>query len=223
MNSSSFILILMLFTLSSNAHALELLVGIVSADQDIWIAEKNGSTNAIVRNPTKYQPTIGLRSEEGSFSDESNWGYFYEVNYARFELSLQETSSGELADYDTGLSGWGLYAIPVGYYHFNKGKPEEWSYKAGIGVGLGYLNMSGSFVITEPSHLNYNQRKKVDAKGIDMAVAIYLEVSKGPHTFLIENYSPTIEDDKYSYQFMNVGISYKYAFQILDIATYFNQ
>ena len=202
---------------SLNLNALDLMIGINIKSASIEIDDKKTQDDEIAQmsNGQQYSPTIGLRTEPQYFSNgNSNWGYFYQFDGTIFQIDKQEIDGqDEEQDLGTSIKGYSLFAVPTGYYHFNKNS-NGWSQKVGIGIGAGYLNMSGNFKITKQSHPDYGQIKDVNVKDFGMAIGIFLEFSNKNHSIIIQNFGPTVSDDNYEYMQHNVDIMYRYKFSL---------
>lgn len=199
-----------------DAKAFEILLGVEATNKAIWVEESARGANEIAKldSGLTYGPSVGARTEPRYF-DNSQWGYHYQFDGSIFNIDKQELPGMDQGvDVGTSIKGYSLYAVPVGFYHFFKGLDDHWQYKAGLGVGIGYLNMRGSFKITDPQHPEYNQIKKMRAEGVNLAVGVYIEIARGPHMIIIQNYGPTAEDNTYHYLQHNVVIAYRYAFEI---------
>jgi hypothetical protein len=202
---------------SLNLNALDLMVGININSKIIHIDDKETENEDIAKMKSKqqYSPIIGLRTEPQYFSNgNSNWGYFYQFDGTTFQIDTQEVDGqDEEQNLGTSIKGYSLVAVPTAYYHFNK-KSTGWSQKVGIGVGAGYLNMSGNFKITKQSHPDYGQTKDVNIKEFGMAVGVFFEFSKKQHSIIIQNFAPTVSDDNYEYSQSNIDIMYRYKFSL---------
>lgn len=211
-----FAIVFLLNMFTSSVNAFEILLGIEATSQSVWVEELDLGNNeiAMMDSGLNYQPSISVRSSVFYFEKESNWGYHYQLDGATFNINKQEIPGLEdVQDLGTEVKGYSLYAVPVAYYHFNRNEPGKWSYKAGLGVGIGYLKLSGNFRITDTSHPEYNQVKQVDADGFDIAVGVYFEAVFDRHVITVQNYGPTLDDGTYEYLQHNVAMSYRYAFR----------
>lgn len=189
------------------------MIGGNASNKSVWIEDTSLSGNEIAKmdNGIIFVPSVGLRTDLRYFNDESNWGYFYQFSGALFDIKKQELPNiEENQDVGTSLKGYSLFATPTAFYHFNMSNKKNWSYKTGIGVGLGFLKLQGNFKITETSHLEYDQVKNVNVAAVGFSVGVYFEASKNNHSIIIQNFAPTISDDKYEYMQHNVDIMYRY-------------
>jgi len=200
-------------------NAFEFTVGVEVSDKSVWVEDKNRSGNEIakVSNGIKLRPSFTLRTIPSYFSDSGNWGYHYQIDSSIFKINKQELPGVEdEQNVGTTMKGFSIYAIPVAYYHFNRNQPKKWNYKSGIGIGVGYLKVTGNFQITHDSHPEIGEVKAVNADGFGLAVGIYLEASFGKHVIVIQNYAPFIVDKQYDYQQNNVIIAYRYTFNFFE-------
>lgn len=204
------------------AFSLELDVGIEFSNKSVWVEEIARGPNeiAMIDSEDEIMPSITLRTSTGYFSEGSNWGYHFQLDGSIFNVSMQTVpGSDELQDFGTSIDGYSLFAVPVAYYHFNNTSKDEWSYKAGIGAGIGYLHLEGTYQITHDGHPEIGTVKSVDASGFGLAVGVYLEASKGKHIIVVQNYAPTVDDGRYEYMQHNVLIAYRYA---VDLSEFFD-
>ena len=200
----------------TNLSALDVMVGINIPSKDISITDKNQDAIddiATFSSKFKVAPSVGLRTEPNYISD-GQFGYFFQFDGATFDIDTQEINDeDDPKDIGTSISGSSLLAVPTIFYHFNKSQ-TAWSQKFGIGVGASYLDLRGDFIVTDNTHPEYNQKIDVDTKGWGMAVGVFFEVSNDKHLFIIQNFAPTISDDKYEYQQHNIDMMYRYKFTI---------
>ena len=213
------LLILSLCTFPSALHALEIDLGVEMANKSIWIEEPllGGGEIARMDSGNSYQPSLAIHTNPDYIWDDDNWGYHYQMDFSTFYLPFQEDpDTSELSNQGTSLSGNAIYAMPVGYYHFNRHDLSSWNYKAGIGVGVGYMDVSGTFKITQP-HPEIGTIKHIDYSGYGFSVGVYFEAAKGNHTIIVQNYSPVVSDGPYDYQQMNLILAYRYSFNAEEI------
>ncbi len=202
--------------LGTNVQALDLMVGLNISNKSIDINDKENQDEVIATmdGGLNYSPVLGLRTEPDYFGGkDSNWGYFFQFDGMMFDIKKQSDEENEETDIGTSIKGYSIFAVPSAYYHFNK-KSKGWSQKVGIGVGAGYLSMSGDFIITKEGHLEYGQTKDVDISKTGMAVGVFVEFSNKNHSIIIQNFAPSISDDNYEYMQHNVEMMYRYKFSL---------
>jgi len=198
----------------SNAQALDLMIGLNIANKSIQIDDKVTGQNEIATmdNGIQYNPTIGLRTEARYFGNENtNWGYFYQFDMTKFDINSQTLDGNEEQNIGTSMKGYSSFAVPTTFYHFNKSS-IAWSQKVGIGLGVGYIKMSGDFKITNKSHQLYGQIQQVDFNEFCLVGGILYEFSNNNHSIVIQNFAPIVSDDRYYYTQHNVDIMYRYKF-----------
>ena len=202
--------------LGTNANALDLMVGLNISNKSIEVNDKENADEVIATMDAgmKYSPTIGLRTEPKSIgSKNSNWGYFFQFDGTTFNIDKQSVDEEEEKEMGTSIKGYSLFAVPTAYYHFNR-KSKGWSQKLGIGVGAGYLNMTGNFKVTKQNHADYGQTKDVSINEMGMAVGVFLEFSNKNHSIIIQNFAPSVSDDNYEYMQHNIDMMYRYKFSL---------
>ncbi|MBI4651605.1 hypothetical protein HY745_10045 [Candidatus Desantisbacteria bacterium] len=199
--------------LNTNIMAFDLMIGGNASQKSVWVEEKSNNDNDIAKmsDGIQYAPTIGLRTNLKYFNNETNWGHFYQFDGVLFDISKQELPNiDKEQNVGTSIKGYSLSATPTAFYHFKKNNENNWSYKTGIGVGLGYLKLNGNFKITEYLHPEYNQIKQVDVAAIGFSVGVFFEASNNNHSIVIQNFAPSVSDNKYNYLQHNVDIMYRY-------------
>ncbi len=212
---SLFFFVLTCFSLSANA--LGVVFGLGASEEAIWVDDNSLGYDEVAKleSDTMILPSIGIRTESRYFNEDSGWGFHFEVNGSLIDIKTQTIPDSEPpVDVGTGIRGYSIYVVPLAYYHFKRNSIAEWSYKAGIGLGAGYLNLKGNFKITGSSSPNYNDIEDVNASGVGMAGGAYFEASKGSHLIVIQNFVPMISDKRYSYSQLNLLFSYKYVVEL---------
>ncbi len=209
-----FLLFSVLMCLSFSSHALNIAIGGSVGTDSIWVYSGDGTDDiAIVEDEFDYYPFVSLKTDSNYFGEKSGWGYDLELSGSVFDLNKQSVS-GNSVSLGTGIRGVSVYLIPHLYYHFNRFTDNGWSSKVGIGVGVGYLNLKGTFQVTDPNNPKYNDIESVNTKGLGNAGGLFIEISKGKHSVLMENYAPDIDDERYSYMHSDYSISYRYVISI---------
>lgn len=197
------------------SRAYEIYLGIEAGEKAVWVEDTRRGFDEIakVEEGLAYYPSVAFRSGSSYFSTNSKWGYHFQLDTSVFHLNKQLPHNGEdPVNFGTRLKGYSLYAVPVVYYHFNRGDSKNWQYKAGIGVGLGYLRLQGNFQITDPGHPQSGQLISVNTDGFGMAVGVHIEAAFDRHYILAQNYGPTLEHSSFEYLQHNVIIAYRYGF-----------
>ncbi len=200
---------------STNTLALDIMAGINFPNKSVEVYDKDADDDYIASFSSKFKvaPTIGLRNKPDYIS-ESNFGYFFQFDGAIFELDKQEIDGeDDPQDVGTSLSGFSVLATPTLFYHFNK-SPTNWSQKVGLGVGAGYLSLTGDFNITDDTHPKFAQTIDVSERGWGLTVGLFFEISNDKHSFIISNFAPSIADDNYEYMQHNIDMMYRYKFSI---------
>lgn len=211
---NKFVFLFILLAFNNSVLALELLLGINTARNSIGIEDKSRGDNeiAMMEGEFEFSPSIAARTEATYFAN-SNWGYHIQIDFFQFKIDKQEIniySSAPARDLGTEMKGSSIYVVPVAFYHFNRQQQKDWNYKAGVGAGFGYLDLQGTFRITDSSHPLFNSVQNVDVSDIGMAGGVYFSAEKGNHLFVGQNYGPLIDDGQFQYQAHDVALSYKY-------------
>lgn len=109
--------------------------------------------------------------------------------------------------------------MPLFFYPFNRYQPEKWQVKTGIGIGLGYLNLSGNYQITQPLHPECGETKTLNLVSLVRRSGVYLEIKKGKHAFLLYNFSPYVNNSNDQFQEHNAVLAYRYTINLNHLFT----
>ena len=206
---------ILLICINSPVYSYDLYFGVETASESVEVEEISLGKDIIARldSGPSLNAAVGIKSDPVYFGKRSQWGYLYQLDFSVFNLSKQTIDDSKIAiDVGTNVEGYSLYALPVVYYHFKKGMEKRWKYKAGIGLGIGYLKLSGDFKITDPAHYAYNQVKDVNLEGFGFSGGIFLEAAMGRHVIVLQNYAPTITDEVYKFSQHNSVLAYRYIY-----------
>ncbi|MDH5423758.1 MAG: hypothetical protein OEY29_02040 [Gammaproteobacteria bacterium] len=200
---------------STNALAFDIFLGVESGAKSVTVKEPEFGNEIIstVKSEPELSPSFTFRSKEKYFSEKSKWAYHFQVDAAEFDVNMQQLQpTAGLVNLGTSLDGYSLYALPVVYYHFNKNLVKKWTYRAGFGLGIGYMKLDGNFKITDPGHPQYNQIKAVQIKGYGSSVGLYFEATYKRHMIVLQSYGPVLTDEPYQYHQVNTVLAYRYKF-----------
>lgn len=203
-----------------SASAMELNLGIQLTTNNIDIRNESEQDIAQMGNKLAISPTVSLLSKAYYFSEQSSFGAQFQLDGNLFKVDRQKTNkSSQLTNLDTKISGYALYAMPLFFYHFNRHQPDKWQIKAGVGMGLGYLNLSGNYQVTQPLAPEFGTIKNIKFSEFGEAVGVYLELKKGNHTFLLYNFSPYVNNSNYQFQEHNAVFEYRYTINLNQLFT----
>ncbi len=211
------IITLILFTslYCTTVSALELMVGANISTKDIRITDQNENLIADMTSDSIVYPSLSLRSKSKFFNNTSSLSYNYELDFSIFNVNKQRLNSSKNSqDIGTSIKGYSLYAVPTLFYNFNKRDKIGWKYKAGLGIGIGYLNISGRFQGTNSAQPSFNQIKDVRTSGYDIVVGVNFQAKYNQHVITIKNFTPSIKNDNLQYFQSNVLLGYQYIFDI---------
>lgn len=200
---------------STNAFGFDIFLGAESGSKSVTVKQPDIGTKviAIVSSEPELSPSFTFRSKEKYLSEKSKWAYHFQIDAAEFDVNMQQLpSTREIVDLNTSLDGFSVYALPVIYYHFNKNFVKKWNYRAGFGLGVGYMKLNGNFKITDPGHPQYNQIKSVGIKGYGGSVGLYFEATYKRHMIVLQSYGPVLTDEPYQYHQVNTVLAYRYKF-----------
>ena len=201
------------------AHAIDIGIGYAYSPTGIWVEDPNFSNDEIARmeEGVKFSPHLAILSSPYYLWD-TGWGFHLEANGRYFSVERQDEYFGEsevdekTKNYGTKINGWGLYLVPLLYYHFWKNDIESWNFKTGIGIGAGYTDFQGNFEITNSKHPLLGTKVNVSEDSFVLSVGLYLRVHYGNWSVFIQNYvNGLTKENDYEYKIHNgdFGIRYK--------------
>ncbi|KDM89877.1 hypothetical protein [Photobacterium galatheae] len=205
---------LTLFPLTGTAT--ELAVGLQSTFSQIEIQDPANEDKELAVMTSDYQlfPTVSLISDPYYFSDDTNFGVQFQVDWSYFKADQQALkNSASSVDLGTSIKAYAITAVPVVFYQFNRHAAKDWNIKLGAGLGMGYLDLTGNYRITN-TEAESGEIRKVNKNGLGMAINIYLEGNVGNHMLLLYNFSPILSDQTNDFQEHNVVVAYKYRFSL---------
>ncbi|UTM59375.1 hypothetical protein L4174_021995 [Photobacterium sp. CCB-ST2H9] len=201
------------------SSAIELAVGLQSTLSHLEIEDLSNGDQEVAVMTSGFQlfPTASLISDPYYFSENSNIGVQFQVDWSFFKADRQEINDGtETVDLGTSIKAYALTAVPVVFYQFNRHAAKDWNVKIGAGLGVGYLDLTGKYMITN-SVTESGEIRKVNKNGLGMAINVYLEGNVGNHMLLLYNFSPVLSDKTDDFQEHNVVLAYKYRFSLDDL------
>ena len=173
--------------------------------QSIQLAEMSGNI--------KIYPSLFLFTKANYLFNDSQWGYQFKASATYFDINKQNIE-GSKSDLNTNINGYSLSVAPVGFYHFHKNKTDRWQFKAGIGLGIAYTKLRGSFIITNSDNADYGELKTVDTKQVSTSVASFFEAKRGNHLIAIQSFVPIVNEKGYKFEQNSIALSYNYLFQL---------
>jgi hypothetical protein len=167
----------------------EIFIGFTAQQSTLFIADEDTQSDlAEMESNLYYSPTLSVRSENNYFRDNSNWGYFLEFNTG-FYIVNRQVVNGNTVNLNTSLSGQYWDLTPTIFYNFGGKKQENWAFKTGLGVGVGYLSVSGNAVLTEQAG---QPLVSYDDDGYGFTVGVFLEAIKNDWFLQIKTYGPDL-------------------------------
>lgn len=184
----SLIVFAMFFTaFSSASHAAEVFIG-VSTNWALLKGEESSSGSDISELETdkKPKPVFSVKTLE-SYFDNSDFGYFVELGLNSYKVN-QSVTLGTTVE---GLSGEYWYATPTLFYNFTKSHQQDWSFKAGLGAGVGYLTSKGMLHIEEP----FFSDRTINGKDFNLSLGLFIEFEYKRWVVQLKEYTPTAKID----------------------------
>jgi len=130
-------------------YAGKVFIGISAQQSTLFIADENTQADlAEMESNLYFLPALSVQSENKYFTDNTFWGYFLEFNTGYYNVNRQVVN-GNTVNLNTNISGLYWDLTPTIFYNFGSKQKENWAFKTRVGVGIGYLSVAGSVVLTE--------------------------------------------------------------------------
>lgn len=131
------------------ANSAELFLGI-SVNQ-AHLEDDEGSSINPQESDKDFNLSFAARSFD-SFWGKSKAGYYFEFGIDTYTVEDHEVwGLVEKEDIYTSTSGEYFYLVPIAFYEFNKSGSPNWSFKVGVGAGIGYLTIDGTVIANRPT------------------------------------------------------------------------
>jgi hypothetical protein len=187
----------------------ELILGIALRDSDISVQDADsGRELARVSDKQRVVPQFVLKTRDRHFG-ESSFGWFVDFGEGYVRGDRQRD-----VDLGTTLSAVYWQLTPTVFYDFNRGAPVDAShFRAGFGLGLGYMDISGDVILTnEPGQ----PRRTYKEEKYTYSLGIFLEYSKSDWLFQIKHYGPQARSDGVRFSSENLTLVFGRRFNITD-------
>jgi len=190
---------------AGSAFAGEVFVGITAQQSTLFISEKNSETDfAEMESNLYFLPALAVRSENKYFNEASNWGHFLEFNAGYYNVNRQVVN-GSTVNLQTKLSGHYLDLTPTIFYNFGSREQESWGFKAGLGIGVGYLSTSGSTVLTEKIG---QPIATYDDNSFGFTAGLFFEAKSNDWFVQVKGYGPIVEVGDSELQLANIKMTF---------------
>lgn len=165
----------------------------------------------------KYRFALYINHPYNYFAD-SNAGYYFNYSYRSIDIDKQDITpnggSFTVADLGTAVSGYNIYAYASLFYNFGDKRIVSHNnsfFKAGVGIGAGYLKADGDIILTE---VPGQPRLNFDIADIGMVYQLFAEYRHGPWIFRAEAVGTEVKHDgKYFVHAMvPIQLGYSFAF-----------
>lgn len=205
---------------STSATRFDVLLGPSFSDRSITITDKDSSQDAakFTTDGIELLPSISIRTKPEYIWDDKNWSYTFSANFVSSKLDKQVQTEGSafsnLNNLGTEIEGLSIYLTPILYYQFARETPDTWQYRAGVGMGIGYQDHEGSFVVSNSDHANFGQTETVNYSGVSLSAGIYLEASYKRHHIMFNGDLIATSPSNSEYQYLENNISLKYQYRV---------
>ncbi len=191
------------------ASAGEIFLGISAQQSTLYISDKDTLTEfAIMESSLHFLPTLIARSKNNYFTDNTYWGFFLEFNIGYYDLDRQITNKN-IVNLNTNISGFFWDLTPTLFYNFGSKEKEKWAFKTGIGIGIGYLSVEGTVVLTEKTG---QPLVTYDDDGYGYTVGAFIEITKNDWVYQVKMFGPSLIVGDTDFQLGNINITLMRAF-----------
>jgi hypothetical protein len=171
----------------------------------LFISEEDSETDlAEMENKLYFAPALSFRSENNYINNESNWGYFLEFNTGYYNLNRQYVKDSTV-DLGSEISGLYLDLTPTLFYNLGSRDGRGLSFKAGLGLGLGFLSVKGDSVLTEVAG---EPVQEYDDSGFGFTAGLFLETVLDGWFLQIKGYGPYIGIDDQDLFLANIKMTF---------------
>lgn len=162
------------------------------------------------------EPVLYIDTPYHYFSDNpesDGFGWYVEYGFTTFTTHLQVVGTAESRiDLGTSISGETYNLTPIMFY--NWGDPyiknnQGQFFKAGLGIGLGYLQAKGDIILTETT----NERLNIKFNELTMTLAILFEYRLNNFSIRLYAVGPSTDIKQYDYSMNEESYEFRYVFQ----------
>lgn len=206
-------LMAILLVLALPVAGAELILGIALRDSDISVQDADsGRELARVSDKQRVVPQFVVKTRDRHFGD-SSFGWFVDFGEGYVRGDRQRVN-GQDVDLGTTLSAVYWQLTPTIFYDLNRGAPVEAShFRAGFGLGLGYMDVSGDVILTnEPGQ----PRRTYSEEKYTYSLGIFFEYSKNDWLFQIKHYGPQARGGGVRFSSENLTLVFGRRFNITD-------
>jgi len=190
---------------NKQSFAAEIFLGITAQQSTVFVSDSDTLADlAEMENKLYFLPSLSARSENNYINPDSDWGYFLESNIGYYHVNRQVVNDKTIK-LGTKLSGLYWDLTPTIFYNFGSKTGEGWGFKTGLGIGAGYLSVSGNVVLTE---LTGQPVASYDDHGYGFTVGLFFEAIKDDLFFQIKAYGPDIKLGNEELQLANIKLTF---------------
>lgn len=189
------------------ANAAELFLGI-SVNQ-AHLEDDEGSSINPQESDKDFNLSFAARSFD-SFWGKTKTGYYLEFGIDTFTVE-DHTVWGlvEKEDIYTSTSGEYFYLVPIAFYEFNKSGSPNWSFKVGVGAGIGYLTIDGTVIANRPAGTAVEH---INGSDFSFTTGLVIKYEYNNFVFQAKEFTPkgTIDGLNLELQLPSISIGYKF-------------
>ena len=189
--------------------AAELFLGI-SVNQ-AHLEDDEGSSINPQESDKDFNLSFAARSFD-SFWGNSKYGYYIEFGIDTFTVEDHTVwgLEGQPKEYiDTSTSGEYFYLVPIAFYEFNKSSSPNWSFKIGVGAGIGYLTIDGTVIANRPTGTAVEH---INGSDFSFTTGLVIKYEYKNFVFQAKEFIPkgTIDGLNLELQLPSIAIGYKF-------------
>jgi len=142
------------------------------------------------------------------------WGWYTEFEAKPFQLN-QQLVSDQVVDLETVVNGWFWHVTPVVFYRWQISKNTDvFHIMQGLGVGLGYQDVSGRMILTEDMS---NEAVHIDSSGFDLSVSVMTEFQYQFWLVRIHAGGPILDQKNFSTAVFDLSLELAYRIPLEDL------
>ena len=220
------IILIILLIFSNNLLASDFYLGVKRTDLSLYITDTDSSNFTFhPRDQEKDQeiasmesysidPVIGFKTEPRHLMGKTQFVINLDVSIININTQGSQYGNG-YNSLGSGIEGYSLWVAPL--FYGTKEYSNGLDLNGGFGLGIGFLKVKGTFIVTNKHHKNYNETESIDISELGYNVGIFLELTNRKHSFIFQISLVRVEKDSYEYEQSTVDLIYRYYFKTLRI------
>jgi len=172
---------------------------------------KDSNNNQLGKLAGGMLPTFLVNFETpGYYLGKSNFGWNLIAGLSTYCINTQKLGNDKVVNLNTSASGMSAYVTPALFYTLGDKVYQENDYhafRAGLGLGVGYLSATGSLVLTETPAKN---TLSLDVSGFGVSSTLFIEYRHNRWIYRLRSMGPSFSRGDYNYTVYDIyfGVGY---------------